>query len=357
MSAARELEKRRGQNRSLEILLIDRNNYMLFTPMLPEAVTGSIEMRHITQPFRAQLRSVRFELGEILGVDEGRRTIDVRHPLTHETRSISYDQLILALGSTPKTKDVPGVERSAYFLRTISDAERLRNAVIGAVEVASRSDAAERDRLLRFVIVGGGFTGVEVAGELSAFLDAILGYYPNIDPQQVNLVLVQSQNRLLDQLPERFGKHAARVLFDRGIDIRTCQDVESVDPGGITLKDGKRFESRTVIWSAGEEPAPFVKRLGLKLSQHGAILTDRDFGVPDHPHLMAIGDCAAIPRKSGKLTPRSRRTRCGKGRSPLATPWRGFAASKRNRSIIRNSAKWHRLAIATRSLSCRANAC
>ena len=225
----------------------------------------------------------------------------MRHPLTQETRSIRYDQLILALGSTPSTKNIPGAERSAYFLRTVPDAERVRSAIIGAVEVASRSeDAVERDRLLRFVIVGGGFTGVEVAGELSAFLRSILRYYPSVHLHQTKVVLVQSEDRLLEHLPERFGKQAARELFDRGIDIRTCQDVERVDPAGITLKDGERFESRTVIWSAGEEPAPFVKRLGLKLSGHGAIITDRDFGIPHHSRLMAIGDCAAVPRKSGK---------------------------------------------------------
>ena len=300
LSAARALQKRRRKPPDLEVVLVDRNNYMLFTPMLPEAATGSVEVRHITQPFRAQLRDVRFEMGEIVAVDEARRTVTVRHPITHETRALRYDQLNLALGSTVSTKGVPGVDRSAYFLRSVADAERLRNAVIGAVEVASRSrDAVERDRLLRFVIVGGGFTGVEVAGELTAFLRSILCYYPNVDRREVKVTLVHLEDRLLQHLPERFGKQAARVLFDRGIEIRTCQDVDRVDPGGITLKGGERLESRTVVWSAGEEPAPFVKRLGLQLSEHGAIVTGRDFSVPGHPHLTAIGDCAAVPRKSG----------------------------------------------------------
>ncbi len=300
LSAARELQKRRGKVPGLEVVLVDRNNYTLFTPMLPEAATGSVEIRHITQAFRAQLHGVRFEMGEIVSVDEERRTVTVRHPLTHETRALQYDQLILALGSTVSTKGVPGVARSAYFLRGVADAERLRNAVVGAVEVASRSrDIVERDRLLHFVIVGGGFTGVEAAGELSAFLDSILPYYPDVDPRQAKVTLIQSEDRLLQHLPERFGKRAARVLFDRGIDIRTCRDVDRVDPGGITLEGGEHIASRTVLWSAGEEPAPFVKRLGLELSDAGAIRTERDFSVPGHPHLMAIGDCAAVPKKKG----------------------------------------------------------
>ncbi|HTU83792.1 MAG TPA: NAD(P)/FAD-dependent oxidoreductase [Candidatus Acidoferrales bacterium] len=300
LSAARWLQKHRGAVRGLETVLIDRHNYMLFTPMLPEAATGSVELRHITQPFRAQLRAVQFELGEILSVDEERRCVAVQHPITHETRAISYDRLILALGSTPSSKGVPGVERFTYPLRTVSDAERLRNAVLGAVEVASRScDGAERDRLMRFVIVGGGFTGVEIAGELSAFLRSIVRYYPGVDRRLAQIVLIQAEDRLLPHLPQRFGKRAARVLFDRGVEIRTCKDVARIDSGGLTLEGGERFESRTIVWSAGEEPAPFVKRLGLKLSENGAIVTERDFAVPGHPHLMAIGDCAAVPKKEG----------------------------------------------------------
>ncbi len=300
LSAATELQKRRHRVRGLEIVLVDRNNYTLFTPMLPEAATGGVEPRHITQPFRFPLRHVRFELGEIVSVDEQRRLLSVQHPLTHDIRTIAYDQLVLALGSTPSAKGVPGVERCAYPLRNVPDAERLHDAAIAAVEVASRTpDAAERDRLLRFAIVGGGFTGVELAGELSAFFRAILPYYPALGRREAAIVLIQSEDRLLPHLPERFGKHAARVLFDRGVEILTCRDVDRVDPAGLSLKGGERIESRTVVWSAGEEPAPFVKRLGLELSKHGAIVAGSDFGVPGHPHLMAIGDCAAIPQPGG----------------------------------------------------------
>lgn len=300
LSAAREFEERRKRVKDLDVVLVDRNNYMLFTPMLPEAATGNVEARHITEPFREQLKTVRFEWGDVLSVDEEWRNVTLRHPLTGASKTIAYDELVLSLGSTVSVKGVPGVERCAFQLRSLVDAERMRNAIIAAVEMASESDdVAERDRLLRFVIVGGGFTGVEAAGELSAFVRSILGYYPALRESMLSLVVVQSEKRLLPHLPDRFGKYAARVLHDGGVDIRIGADVDRVDPAGVTLKNGERFESRTVVWCAGTESAPIVTRLGLKTSKHGAVETRPDFSIEGHKHLWAIGDCAAIPKQDG----------------------------------------------------------
>ncbi len=299
-SAAREFERRWKGAGDLEVVLVDRNNFMLFTPMLPEAATGSVEVQHITEPFREELNRVRFELGEVLSVDEARRIVTLRHPLTNESKALPYDELVLALGSAVSTMGIDGVERCTFPLGTLTDAERLRNAVIAAAEVASETiDLVERDRLLRFVVVGGGYTGVETAGELSAFLRSILRYYPALNPEIVRVVVVEAEKRLLPHLPDRFGKYAARVLRDRGIEIRTGVNVDAVDAAGVTLKGGERYESRTIIWSAGTEPAPLVRRLGLKVSHQGAVETARDLSVDGHPHLWAIGDCAAIPKKNG----------------------------------------------------------
>lgn len=299
-SAAREFQKRWKAVRDLEVVLVDRHNFMLFTPLLPEAASGSVEFRHIAQPFRPQLKRVRYEMGEVLSVDEEAQHVMLRHPLTHESKKLEYDELVFALGATVSSMGIEGVERFTLQLKTLRDAERLRNAMIAAIEVAAESnDIVERDRLLRFAIVGGGFTGVEAAGELSAFVKRIIAYYPNLHENDVRVVLIQAEKRLLPHLPDRFGKHAARVLADRGVEIRIGKDVDRVDAAGVTLKGGDRYESRTVIWSAGSEPAPFVKRLGLKLSKQNAIETQRDFSIEGHPHLWAIGDCAAVPRKNG----------------------------------------------------------
>lgn len=304
LSAARELQRLRARVRGLEIVLVDRNNFMAFTPLLPEAATGSVEARAVTQPLRKMLPHVHVEMGEVLAVDETAKTVTVKHPITEETASISYDELVLALGSVTATMSIPGADRFTYALRTVADAQRLRNALLGAIEVAAESsDLAERDRLLRVVIVGGGFTGVEAAGEVTSFLHAIAGYYPGLHAQRPHVVLLQAEGRLLPHLPERFGKHAARVLRSRGVDVRVGASVDEVDRAGLTLKSGERFDSRTVLWDAGNEPVPFVKRLGLKLSEHGAIEVERDLSIAGHAHLWAIGDCAAVPKAGGGTYP------------------------------------------------------
>ncbi|MDQ2872707.1 MAG: NAD(P)/FAD-dependent oxidoreductase [Candidatus Eremiobacteraeota bacterium] len=301
VSAARHLRKR---NREVEVTIVSRQNYLLFTPMLPEAATGSIEMRDITQPLRAQLPGIRFELGEATGADTHARTLSVRHPMTGQTRTLPFDELVLALGSTSSTMGVSGVEEHAVPLKTARDAEQLRNRVIGALEVAAATnDVVERDRLLRFVVVGGNFTGVEIAGELAAFLSGALPYYTAIDPTGVEIVLLQEGEHLLSHLPEKFGKYAATSLHGRGIRIELGAKAAKVDRDGIDVSGGKRYESRTVIWAAGEEPSPLVKQLGLETSDHGAVKVSDDLAVVGCEHVWALGDCAAVPKEGGGTYP------------------------------------------------------
>jgi NADH dehydrogenase len=306
ISTARALEQAASGER-LEITLVNRQNFMLFTPMLPEAATGSIETRHIVQPLRLALghdkgaqAASSFELGDATGIDVERRTVAVRHPLTHDVKVIEYDELVLALGATTSTMGVLGVEKYTVPLKTVADAEVLRDRVVGALEVAAKtSDLIERDRLLRFVIVGGNFTGVELAGELLAFLRSIVRYYPTFDRTKVELVLLESSDKLLSHLPTKFGKYAASSLVERGARLLLGRGVSAVDAHGVELKDGERIPSATVMWAAGEEPAPLAKHLGVKTNEHGAIETGGDFAVDGAPHVWALGDCAAVPQPGG----------------------------------------------------------
>ncbi|HKU81190.1 MAG TPA: FAD-dependent oxidoreductase, partial [Candidatus Tumulicola sp.] len=241
LSAARELQRRRRQADDLEIVLVDRNNFTLFTPLLPEVASGGVAPRDVVQTFRELLPGARCELGEVIEIDAGSRRVRVRHPLTAEVRELPYDELILALGSTPSSHGVAGVAEHTLPLHSVDDAVRIRNAVIGAFEVAARTqDLIERDRLLRFVVVGGGFTGVESVGELSAFARSIARYYPK---RAAQFVLVHDGGRLLSHLPPRFGKYAARSLSDRGVHLIFDRKVASVDDLGIKLDDGRRLES------------------------------------------------------------------------------------------------------------------
>ena len=348
-AAARELER---FGNYVDVTLVNRQNFMLFTPMLPEVAGGSIAGRDIMQPLRAALRrrkgragSSTFELGEAVGANLARRTVTVRHPLTHESRAVEYDELVIAVGATDSTMGIPGVTKFAVPLKTIADAEIVRGRVIGALEVAARTDdLLERDRLLRFVIIGGNFTGVELAGELSAFLDSILEYYPRIDRKKVEVYVLEAGARLLGHLPEKFGRYAAETLTGRGTFLRLKQDVNAVDGRGVELKSGERIASATVLWAAGEKPSPLAELLGLKTNERGAIETGGDFAVEGAAHVWAVGDCAAVPGPTAARTHPSRRTRFEKARCWPGTSFRAPEEGRREDFAIGSSDKWPRWA-------------
>ncbi len=298
-SVAKELERKQSRTK-LDVTLVNRENYLLFTPMLPEVAAGSIESRHVVQPLRAALRKTTFELGDATAIDLASNTVTVTDPLVKQPKTLKYDHLVLAMGSHISMHGVPGAQEHSLPLRTVGDAAALRDHVIGVLEVAAvRKELAARDSLLRFVIVGGGFNGVEAAGELRGFLRDVIRFYPQIQPEHTSVVVVNEGERLLKELPSKFGKAAARSLLERKIQIRLRQQVDRIDAEGVTLKDGTRLASRTVIWSTGDAPSPLIKLMDLRTSQHGAIIVKNDFSVPGHPGLWALGDCASVPKEDG----------------------------------------------------------
>ncbi len=286
-----------------KITLISRENYSLFTPMLPEVSSSGLEARHIVTPVRVQLRHTEFVLAKVTAVDLDRRTIDVEHALVGTHQVIAYDQLAFALGSVSSTFDIPGVAERALPLKTLEDAERLRNHVIAMLEIAAvTSDPALRARLLRFVFVGGGFTGVEAAGEMTDFFHSALRFYPTIAPAEVAIALIEGGKALLPDLDPAMGAYSARLLERRGIDVVLNDPVVAVDDAGLHLKSGRVFASETVVWSAGVRPPPLLAQLPLE-TQRGAIVVNADMSVPNRAGLWAIGDCAVIPAPDGGRYP------------------------------------------------------
>ncbi len=302
LATARALERRRD----VAVTVVARENYSLFTPMLPEVASGGIEPRHIAQPLRVALRSSTFELGEVTAVDFDRKVVRVGETTTQGTREVTYDALVIALGATTSTHHIPGAGDHTYPLDTLDDATRLRRATIAMLELAAPStDRAERREALTFVVVGGGFTGVEAAGELQGYVRRVVRYYPGIARGDVRVVLVAGSDDLLHQLPARFGKRAAKMLAARGIEVVLSDDVASVDAGGLSLKSGKRYASRTIVWSAGVRPSPLVETFDLRKSKHHAIEVGADFAVPQRENVWALGDCAAIPKPGGGSYPQT----------------------------------------------------
>lgn len=301
-SVARYLER----ESDLAVTIVSKENYLLFTPMLPEVSSGAIEPRHIAQPLRVALRKTSFELGEVVGVDFAARSVELGGTLRGRPTSLRYDALVIALGAQTSTHGVPGAEDHTFPLKGIDDAIKLHDQTIRMFETAApSSDAAERRRSLHFTIVGGGFTGVEAAGELGGYLRSIRRFYPCIRPNEPCVTLVDGEDRLLGQLPARFGKRAKRMLEARGIEIVLSDDVASVDAGGLTLKSGRRFESRTVVWSAGIRPSPVIEKLDIAQSKHHAVAVNPDFSVSERPNVWAIGDCAQIPKPGGGHYPQT----------------------------------------------------
>lgn len=296
LSVARELER----HRDIAVTVVDRHNYMLFTPMLPEVSSGAIEPRHIAQPLRVALHKTAFELAEASGVDFQNRSITLENALPGRPASITYDALVIALGATTSTHGVPGAAAHSFALATIDDAVALRAQTIRMFETGAPSaDVGERRRALTFVIVGGGFNGVEAAGEVRGYLRSIQRFYPGVQRDDVRVVLVAGGNRLLEQLPAPFGKRANEMLARRGIEIVMDDDVAAVDAGGLTLKSGARYESRTIVWSAGVRPSPLVEKLDVRQSEHHAVVVNADLSVPNRSHVWAAGDCAQIPKPGG----------------------------------------------------------
>ncbi len=303
LATARKLERllRPGE---AKLTIVSRENFSLFTPMLPEVGSGNLETRHVVTPVRAQLRRTEFMLGDVLGVDLERRVVDVEHTILGSRQSVQYDHLVFALGSVTSTFDLPGVAEHSLPYKTLEDADRLRNHVIAMLELADVThDPAERQRLLTFVFVGGGFTGVEAAGEMADFFRSSIRFYPSLAHDLIEIFLVEGGPKLLPDLQDGMGEYSAKALSRRGIRVMTSTLVASADERCLSLKDGRKIETATIVWSAGVKPSPVVAALAIGTGRGGAIPVRDDLSVPNYPGVWAIGDCASIPSPDGKTFP------------------------------------------------------
>ncbi len=288
------------------ITLVSRENFSLFTPMLPEVSSGNLEARHVATPLRAQLRRARFVLADVRSIDLTARSVVVEHTILGADQKLSYDQLVIGVGAVTSTFNLPGVAEHALPLKTLEDADRLRNHVIAMLELADvAADPVQRKRLLTFVFVGGGFTGVEAAGEMVDFFRSIVKFYRSIDAREIEVVLVEGGAKLLPELQAGMGEYSARELEGRGVRVLLDALVGGADESGLILKDGRRIEAGTIVWSAGVRPSPVVAGLSIGTGRGGSIITNPDMSVPGHPGVWAIGDCASIPDPHGGTYPQT----------------------------------------------------
>lgn len=295
LATARKLERmlRPGE---AEMTLISRENFTLFTPMLPEIGSGNLETRHVVTPVRAQLRRTSFVLGDVRAIDLEAKHVSVEHTITGTMRTLPYDQLVIGLGSVTSTFGLPGIAERSIPYKTLEDADRVRNHVIAMLETADvTTDPVIRKRYLTFVFVGGGFTGVEAAGEMADFFHSTKHYYPNINIADIEVVLVEGGKKLLPDLQAGMGEYSEGALRKRGIKVMTETMVAGANDVGLQIKDGPTIPTATIVWSAGVKPSPVVSDLTIATGRGGSIIVADDLSVPNFPGVWAIGDCAAVP--------------------------------------------------------------
>ena len=302
--AAIELERALRSRPDVCITLVTSDNYFLFTPMLHEVAASDLEMNTIVNPLRKMLRRVKTFTGNIETINLERRCVAVTHGFDRHAHELSYDHLIIALGSSTNFFGLPGVQDAALTIKTLDDAIELRNRLITHLEEANSECAAgERQPLLRFVVVGAGFAGVETLGGIHDFVREAIRFYPNLTPEFVRTILVSSDEFILPELGSKLGAYAQRKLAARGVEIITNARVTGVRDGIVELSDGRRISATTLIWAAGNAPNPLVAALPMPKSG-GRIVVNEYLEVKEFPGVWALGDCALIPDpKTGGFHP------------------------------------------------------
>jgi len=275
----------------VEVIAVDRNNFHTFQPLLYQVATAGLDADNVAASVRGIFSDqARFEFlyDEVTGVDLEARTV------VGGKLRLAYDWLVLAAGATSADYGVPGVHEHAFFLKTLAEAVRLRNHVLGQFEEAAADPSLVEQGALTVVVVGGGATGVELSGALVELFDHVLAKdFHELDVRAAKVVLLEATDHLLGAFSPPSRRMAFDTLTRRGVDVRFGASVTRVEPGAVHLGDGTTIASRTVAWVAGVRPVPLVARLGAPTDRSGRVVVDPDLRVPGHPEVFAIGDLAA----------------------------------------------------------------
>ena len=300
-TATRELERLFRHESSVEITLVSRDNFFVLTPLLFEACSGALELRHCAQPIRPVLHRTRFIEATVTDVDVEHRIV---HAVATEGTSyeLAYDHVVVALGASTNQSLIPG-SRTAFTFKTMADALVLRNHLIERFERADATpDPALRRQCLTVVIIGGGLVGVELLGELTAFADDVLRYYPRLSRDEVRFHLFEASPRILPELDPALAEVATEVLRQRGADIRASTPVRSIESGRVQMPD-ETIDTGTIVLAAGIVPNAVAARIPVLRDKRGRIVVDGTMRSQSHTEVWALGDCATIPGPDGHPYP------------------------------------------------------
>ena len=274
--------------------IVSLENFMLYTPLLPEAASGTLEPRHAVVPLRVMCPDAELVLGRATGIDLEAQTAQIETDVGPQT--VRWRELVLALGAVPRVAPVPGLTEHGLSFKSLADAIHLRNHVLRELEAADAAlDDAERARRLTFVFVGAGYAGVEALAELSDLVEDAVRHYPRLQGVARRWVLVDAAPKILPEIPSRLGEYAARELEERGVEIHVSTTLASVSAHEVVLAGGRSIPTGTLVWTAGVTANPLLAQLGLPLDERRRVEVDELLRVRGHEHVWSLGDCARVP--------------------------------------------------------------
>ncbi|MFV2144727.1 NAD(P)/FAD-dependent oxidoreductase [Isoptericola sp. G70] len=297
---ARRLRKKLGK-REAAIVVVDPRPYMTYAPFLPEAGAGSIDARDVVAPHRIALKGIDVLQGKVSQISHGDKKITIR-PEVGPDYEVSYDQLVVGLGSVSRTLPIPGLAENAIGFKNVEEAIAVRNHVLNRMDVASSTwDADLRRRMLTFTFVGGGFAGIEALGEIEDMARYATRNYPTIESEDLRFVMIEGTGRILPEVSEPMGEWAREEMKKRGIEFHLNTFLNSCEDGHVVTSTGVEFDSDTIVWTAGVKANPVIKESSdLPADRMGRVTVRATLQVEDEngelvPDAWAAGDCAAVP--------------------------------------------------------------
>jgi NADH:ubiquinone reductase (H+-translocating) len=295
LHAAIHLDETLARHPGVQITLINRDNFFLFTPMLHEVAASDLDLTNIVNPVRQLLRRVNFFAGEVEAIDLELKQVRVSHGFDQHHHDLPYDHLVIGLGSITNFFNLPGLEDRALTMKSLGDAIQVRNRLIALLEEADTECCADiRGPLLTFVVAGGGFAGVETIAAVNDFVRHAVRFYANLQEDMLRVVLVHSGPVILPELGDQLGKYAQKQLARRRVEIQVMTRVSGLTERGVELSTGEMIETKALIWTAGTSPNPVLLALPCA-KEHGRLKVDENLQVPNWPGVWALGDCALIP--------------------------------------------------------------
>ncbi|MBE9373876.1 NAD(P)/FAD-dependent oxidoreductase [Saccharopolyspora sp. HNM0983] len=294
MYTALQLQKKLGR-REASVTVVDPQPHMTYQPFLPEAAAGSVEPRHVVAPLRRVLKRCHVITAAVSEIKHDDKLVTIENPQTG-SETLSYDVLVVALGSVPRLLPIPGLAEQGISLKTVGEAAYLRNHVLAKMDAADNTDDEElRKRLLTFTFVGGGFAGVEALAELEDMARYASRDYRNVKPEDMSWSLIEAAGRVMPEVSEKMGVYVVKALEDRNIKVYLNTFLKSVEDGHAVLSDGTEFDTETLVWNAGVKANPVLKKSDLPLDERGRIKATSHLQVEGLPGVWAAGDCAAVP--------------------------------------------------------------